>query len=106
MNAGALRHSVIVQFATDTVKESGQTEKTWSQYANRFAEILTPSGEKFFGMDKFNAKVTHVVRIRWLDGITEKMRVMWGVRILNIVFISEDKDHGRWMWLNCLEEKA
>lgn len=106
MTHGKLRERVTIQQSTDVIAESGQVEKTWSAYALEYAEIKTPTGRDFFASDKFNANVSHVVRIHWNSGVTEKMRVLWGTRILNIVFISEDQQHARWMWLNCLEEKA
>lgn len=105
MTSGKLRERVEIQQATDAVSASGQVVKTWSTYAFEYAEVKTPTGREFFGMDKFNAQVSHVVRIHWNSGVTEKMRVVWGTRILNIAVISEDNTHGRWMWLNCLEEK-
>lgn len=105
MTSGKLRERVEIQQATDALTESGQAVKTWSTYASEYAEVRTPTGRDFFGQDKFNAQVSHVVRIHWNSGVTEKMRVIWGARTLNISVISEDNTHGRWMWLNCLEEK-
>ncbi len=106
MKTGTLRTRITIQQATNVTSESGQTVKTWSAYGYEYADIRTPSGRDFFGSDKFNAQVTHTVLIRWRDGVTEKMRVKWGTRTLNIVYISEDRTHERNMVLNCAEEKA
>lgn len=106
MTSGKLRERVEIQQSTDVVGESGQVAKTWSTYAFEYAEVKTPTGRDFFGSDKFNAQVSHIVRIHWNSGVTEKMRIVWGFRTLNIAVISEDNTHGRWMWLNCMEEKA
>jgi len=106
MQAGKLRESVTIQQKTDVVSDSGEAVATWSTYAAAFADIRTPSGREFFGQDKFNATVSHIVTVRWVTGIKPEMRVLWGSRILNIIYINEDRQHAKMMQLNCMEAKS
>lgn len=104
MTGGRRREVISIQQKTDAVLESGQVETTWSDFATGIrAAITTPSGREFFGHDKLNAQASHVVNIRWLDGVLPDMRVVWGSRILNIEYVSEDRKHACEMWLYCKE---
>jgi SPP1 family predicted phage head-tail adaptor len=105
MQSGKLRESITIQQKTDVISDSGEAVATWTTYASMFADIRTPSGREFFGQDKFNATVSHVVTVRWNAGITPAMRVLWGSRVLNIIYISEDRQHAKMMQLNCMEAR-
>jgi SPP1 family predicted phage head-tail adaptor len=105
MQSGKLRESITIQQKTDVVSDSGEVVATWTTYASAFADIRTPSGREFFGQDKFNATASHVVTVRWNAGITPAMRVLWGSRILNIIYINEDRQHANMMQLNCMEAR-
>jgi SPP1 family predicted phage head-tail adaptor len=105
MQGGKLRTKITVQEKTDTISDSGQAVSTFSTFRDIYADIRTPSGREFFGQDKFNATVSHVVTIRWLEGIKPEMRILWGTRILNIIYINEDRQHARMMQLNCMEAR-
>jgi len=106
MTCGKRRHRIEIQTATETSPESGQVSRTWGFFAYRYASVKTATGREFFGHDKLNAQVDHVVNVRWCDGVTGKMRVLWGTRVLNIVHVSEDDKHKNEMWLYCKEKKS
>lgn len=104
---GRKREIISIQQANRVTAESGQVEITYSDFATGlFAEVKTISGREFFGHEKFNAQVSHLVTINWRDGIKEEMRVAWETRYLNIEYISEDRTHKREMYLYCMEEKS
>lgn len=103
MNAGRLRHSITIQRETSTVGESGATTKAWTTFATPFADVRTPSGKEHFAQDKFNSQVSHVVTIRWIEGVLPSMRILWGAKTLNIVYISEDRTNSRTLYINCVE---
>ena len=106
MEAGKLRHIIRIQQANYATSESGQTQTTYSDFATGvFAEIKTISGHEQMKAGKLDAQVTHMVTIRWRDGVFENMRILWGIRELNIVYISEDDTHKREMYLYCKESK-
>lgn len=103
MNSGRLRNQITIQQATITTGASGVSEKAWTTFASAFADIRTPTGKEYFAQDKFNAQVSHVVTIRWIDGITAGMRVLWGAKTLNIEYVSEDRKNCRALYLHCKE---
>jgi SPP1 family predicted phage head-tail adaptor len=106
MKVGRLREIITIRQKTDIIAESGKVTQNWSFFAQVFAEVRTMSGKEFLAQEKVKAQVSHIVTIRWLDGISEKMNILWGTRVLNIVHIGEDRDHARMMQLVCMEAKS
>ena len=104
MQSGRLREIINIQQKNTVVSEAGEQVITWTDFKSSVrAEILTPTGREFFGHDKLNSHVSHVVKTRWIDGVLSEMRILWGTRILNIEYVSEDRTHAREMWIYCKE---
>lgn len=104
MQSGRLRETINIQQKNTVVSEAGEQVVTWSTFKSSIrAEIQTPTGREFFAHDKLNAQVSHVVKTRWIDGVLPEMRILWGTRILNIEYISEDRKHAREKWIYCKE---
>lgn len=103
MIAGRLRNSITIQVASGTVQGSGATAKAWTTFATGWADIRTPTGKEFFAQDKFNRQASHVVTMRWIDGVTAGMRILWGAKTLNIEYVSEDRKNCRTLYLHCKE---
>jgi len=106
MQSGRLRETINIQRKNTVVSEAGEEVVTWTDFKSSVrAEILTPTGREYFGQNKLNAQVSHVVKTRWIDGILPEMRILWGTRILNIEYISEDRKHTRELWIYCKEKR-
>lgn len=104
MQSGKLRETITIQQKNLTLSESGGQLVTWSAFKSSVrAGITTATGREFFGHDKLNAQVSHVVKTRWIDGVFPEMRIAWGTRVLNIEYVSEDRKHAREMWIYCKE---
>jgi len=105
MNSGKLRFKISIQSPVDTIDENGAAVLTFQTFAEVWADIRTQSGREFMAQQSTSATAAHVVYIRWLNGITEKMRILWGTRILNIVYVGEDLTHARMLSIACEEIK-
>jgi SPP1 family predicted phage head-tail adaptor len=84
MEAGALRHKVIIQQPAEVTNSLGEITVSWSTFAIVWAEILPLSGREYWSSKQVNSEVTGKIRIRYKSGITPKMRVKYGTRIFNI----------------------
>ena len=104
MQSGKLREAITVQQKNITVSEAGEQIITWSSFsAGIRAGIETPTGREYFGQNKLNAQVSHVVKTRWIDGILPEMRILWGTRVLHITSVVHDEELRRWTVLHCEE---
>jgi len=104
ISAGRKRERIEVQQKTATVSESGETVYTWSFYCYRWAEVRTPTGKEIYAHSKMNAQLSHVVTTHWIEGLKMDMRILWGMRILNIGQLAEDRKHNEEMVVGCSEE--
>lgn len=91
MNAGELKHRIIIQSPTTTKNALNESIVTWGTFATVWAAIEPAVGSTYYAAKQANAKVDGRVRIRYLTGLEPTYRILWGVRILNIVTIIEPK---------------
>jgi len=91
MQSGKLRHLFTIEQPTETKDGSGRMVVTWSTFASVYGS-LTPSSYKYQVMAESSKLIaSDVVRIRYLDGITEKMRFKLGTRVFSIISIKPDE---------------
>lgn len=103
MRAGALRHSLTIQTATETQNDHGEVVKAWSEFAVVNGSIDPLSGREFWRSRQVQADVTHVVTIRYLPGVIPKMRVLHGSRVLYITSVLNSDERNRELQLLCKE---
>lgn len=68
------------------------------------ANVQMGAGREFLAAQQVNPEITHVVQLRWREGITADMWVLyWGSRLdLDGPPINAD-GVGQWMQLNCIQ---
>ncbi len=84
MKIGRLRHKITIEKVTETISDAGETVETWAEFATVWAEITPLRGREYWASKQTTSEVTGKIRIRYLAGITSKMRVKHGERIFNI----------------------
>ena len=89
MDAGKLRERVTVQQATDNRNSLGEAVQTWSTFATRWASVEGMSTRELLQMGQQQLEISHRVRLRYLSGLTQGMRLVWRGRTLEIVSLLE-----------------
>jgi SPP1 family predicted phage head-tail adaptor len=89
LNAGQLRERITVQQATDNRTPLGEAVQTWSTFASRWASVEGISSREFFLQGQQQTEASHRVRLRYLTGLTQQMRLQWRGRTLEIVSLLE-----------------
>jgi SPP1 family predicted phage head-tail adaptor len=89
LDPGKLRERVTVQRATETRNRLGEATQTWSEYAERWASVEGLSSREVLQSGQQQTEVTHRVRMRYLDGMTQNMRLLWRGRVLEISSLLE-----------------
>lgn len=106
MTAGQLRHKVTVQqfaIGSPQADQYGTPQGEWSSYAHVWAEITPLTGREYWDAQQVNPEISLRVRIRYLQGITPKMRILFGTRVIEIEAIVNEDQRGRYMRLLCSE---
>lgn len=89
MNFGALRERVTIQQATDNRTPLGEAVQSWSTFAERWASVEGVSAREVLSSGQQQIEMSHRVRMRYVTGLAQTMRLRWRNRTLEIVSILE-----------------
>lgn len=108
MKAGSLRHVIDIQQRTLTADAYGGREREWDEdepFAKEiYASVEPLSGSEQWRADQVQASVTHKVTIRYLAGVTSKMRIKFGERYLKIASVKNLDERNRTLEVMCTEQ--
>jgi SPP1 family predicted phage head-tail adaptor len=100
---GKLRHRITIEQVTETQDTDGSALESWSTYATVQASIEPISGREYFTAQSTQADVTHRISLRYVSGITPKMRVNFSSRIFDILSVINVNECNRELQLMCRE---
>lgn len=103
MKAGKLRHRITIQKATEAPNAYGEMVQTWGTFATVSASVEPLRGRELWAAGGQQARVTTRIRIRYLRGVTSKMRVLFGSRAFEIESIIDPEERNAEMQLMCQE---
>ena len=105
MQAGKLRERIEIQRKQVARDGFGAEQITWKHQAITWADVRSLDGTEsvLSSVDQVMATITHSVLIRWSDGLSPAMRVIWRGRVLNILSIVEGDNRQRQLILKCAE---
>lgn len=89
IDPGRLRERVTIQQATATRNRIGETVQTWGTFAEVWASVEGLSGREVLQSGQQQTEVTHRVRMRYVTGLTQQMRLSWRGRTLEITSLLE-----------------
>jgi len=79
MQAGKLRHRIVLQAGTASQNSFGELTQTWAAISGGtvWASVDALSGREFLDSRQIEAQVDYRIRIRWRDDVTERNRITW-----------------------------
>lgn len=86
---GDLKERVTIQSSTESRNALGETTLSWSDYTTRWASVDGVSSREALLNGKQDINITHRVKMRYVDGLTQNMRLVWRGRVLEIVSLLE-----------------
>jgi SPP1 family predicted phage head-tail adaptor len=106
IRAGRYNNVVTIQKPTVTTNPYGGTTTHWSDVATVRAAIEPLQGREYFsGSFQMGENIIRI-RLRYLEGITRKMRVKYGDRLLDINSVIDSREAHREIQLMCKEGEA
>lgn len=97
--AGRYRYRVDVQRVTQTADSVGQPSQSWATLETRWADLRSVDamggGREFTRADAISADVSHVVEMRYFDGLTPKDRILFGSRVFEIDSVANVDERNR-----------
>lgn len=101
---GKLRHRVTIQSPAEAQDAgTGQVTLTWPTFATVWASIEGGGGREFVSAALQQADATDVVEIRYISGVTPRMRIVYGSRTLEILSAQDSDGRRRRLLLMCRE---
>jgi len=79
-----LNQRIVIEEVTESSDSSGGFTTSWSTKATLWAMIKPISAVENFVSNKIEGKVTHIIIVRYMSGITPKMRVSYDSRLFDI----------------------
>ena len=74
MRAGELRHRITIQKPDDAASSWGG-DRSWHTYATVWASIRPISGSERISLRQDIGEITHIIRCRYIQGVTPAMRI-------------------------------
>ncbi len=103
MIAGKLNKKVTIQSAVEVQSNTGEVTTTWVLLAVVWASVTPLVGNELYKLKSVDAKISVKIRIRYISGITTKMRILYGSRSLNILSIINIKEKNKELLIMCDE---
>lgn len=103
IRAGLLRHQVTLQRPRTSGDAFGEERAEWEDVVELRAAITPVSGTEQMAAAQLAATVTHQVTTRYWPGITPRMRLLYGQRVLNIVSVVDVDERRRELRMDCAE---
>ena len=90
MNAGELRERITVLAYRETKNAMGEMVPVYDQtFATVWASVQGVTAREFLLAGQQQTEISHRVRMRFLTGLTQRMRIVWRGRTLEIVSLLE-----------------
>ena len=106
MTIGAMRQRVTLQQESQTADGAGGYALNWTDVATVWAEIEPMSGREIRFARRLEARLSHVIALRYRSDITTAMRVSYDGRLFNIRAITNIGERDRITKLYCEEGVA
>jgi SPP1 family predicted phage head-tail adaptor len=103
MRAGDLRNRVTIQSKTVVQNSFGEEDITWTELATVWAAVEPLRGREFLDGRMVTAEITTRVRIRYRDGISPEMRVVFGSKVYDVIAVVHIEEREREIHLMCQE---
>lgn len=105
MNPGQLRHRITIQHVSGTtINTSGEEIPKYVDWKTAWAAVEPLKGREYLEAQKLRAELTYRIKIRYMAGLEQSMRVKFKDRIFRIESIINLNEANREVHLMCVEQ--
>ncbi len=103
--AGAMRLRLRLEAPVDAADDIGGQTRTYALLGNLWGEVTPMQGDEELVSDRFEARITHRVTLRFRPDVTARMRLVAAARVFTIRAVF-DPDGSRRRLVCLAEERA
>ncbi len=92
MRAGRMREQIVIQSVSEARTSTGAIDPTWSTFATVRCAVKPLVGREYFAAQAVNTANQVEFRIRYLSGVTTKMRISHDSKIYDIQSVIDIRD--------------
>ena len=86
-----MRHRVTIQRRATGTDAAGGVLNSWEDFASRLASIDRAVGSEVWASAQRSGRVPTVFRLRYLEGVTPAMRLLFGGQAYNITSVVDQE---------------
>lgn len=104
MLAGELNQPVRLDQVQRVSDGAGGYEETWVPLAVVWAKVEALTGQEALAAAQQESTVGYHVTIRWRDGLTGALSIVWRTRRLNVLYVADNGPAAEYVRLDCTTE--
>lgn len=85
MNPGELNKKIAFQKLETSQNSYGELTEQWVDVCTVWASIKPISAKEYYAAETVSSEVTHNVKIRYRQGLSSDMRILYNIRIFEII---------------------
>jgi SPP1 family predicted phage head-tail adaptor len=95
LKAGLLRKRITIQETTESRNDWGEVVDSWGTYVTRWARVQPLRGKEKWVAKQLEAEEVVYFTVRYVDGLTAKMRVLYNSNVYNIISFENTQGRNR-----------
>lgn len=104
MRAGSLDKKVEFQSLTKSKNSFKEVVEEWNKFVEAYVSILPLRGKEYFSSKGVKSEVSHKLQMRYMDGITSDMKIVYGVRTFEIESVINIREENKTLELMLTED--
>jgi len=104
IQSGRLRHYLQLQRQTETRAADGGVSIAWQNVQYLHGEVVPTSAREFVSGERVTQDITHIIRTRYIPGVTPSMRFTWNSRVFNIQKVINAREANVMLECTCIED--
>lgn len=104
MQAGKLRHRLVIQAPTTAMDQYGEAIKTWNTVAVVWGSVEPLRMQEYFEAQQAQAKATHRIAVRYLQGMSSAYRVVLDARVFEVTAVLNPQERNEQLQLLAVEK--
>lgn len=105
LDAGELRHRVTIQNVTKVSDNEGGFTSSWADANTIWAAIKSMRAKQIGEYRSINVEATHLIKVRGGIDIEENQRIIFGIRIFEVLTVENEKEQNVTKWIVCKEKR-
>ena len=103
IDAGKLRHRIVVERHTETISPAGTPSRTWAEHIKLWACVIPVKAGEREVAERLEHRIEFKVVTRYTDQVKASDRIVYAGRTLEIIAVTDDGERHETLTIECRE---